>query len=54
LLIFFLKFLIRLLVFPGSFSFWRKNVENNYAKAFAKRALIRIQEAINLIDAIAY
>lgn len=46
------KSLTRLFVFPGSYSLWKRNVESNYAKAFSKRALIKISNAINLVDAI--
>lgn len=49
-----LKNLTRLFVFPGSFWFWRRNVENHYGKALSKRALSRMRDAIEIIEAITF
>ncbi|CAD8138849.1 unnamed protein product [Paramecium octaurelia] len=45
----FIKNTIRLFVFPGSYWLWRRNVENRYAKALAKRANKRMEDLQNLI-----
>ncbi|CAD8053660.1 unnamed protein product [Paramecium sonneborni] len=45
----FIKNTIRLFVFPGSYWLWRRNVENRYAKALAKRANKRMEGLQNLI-----
>lgn len=44
-----IKNVIRLFVFPGSFWLWRRNVENRYAKALAKRAHKRMEDLSSLI-----
>jgi len=49
-----LKTVTRLLVFPGSFKFWRRNIENHYAKAISKRALNRIRDAMAISEAITF
>ncbi|CAD8061629.1 unnamed protein product [Paramecium sonneborni] len=45
----FIKNTIRLFVFPGSYWLWRRNVENRYAKALARRANKRMEDLQNLI-----
>jgi hypothetical protein len=44
-----LKLISRLCVFPGSFRFWRRNVEVTYGRLMAKRALLRLQDLRTIV-----
>ena len=50
--IYLLRLLARMLVFPGSFKFWRRNNEIHYNKAMAKRAKNRCDDLAKLVESI--
>lgn len=54
LLVYLLKNVTRLCVFPGSFSYWRRNVETHYAKMMARRCTNRFRDLTSIIESIIY
>jgi hypothetical protein len=49
-----MKNVTRLCVFPGSFSYWRRNVESHYGKMLARRGTNRVRDLTVIVEAIIY